>query len=213
LRGLGDTRADRKWEGEKNFCCVTTRGSNFGAVNDLERGLGSASALFLCLGMATSSRGILAMLGLAPRRLPTTDFPLTFPVLTVTLVPTPRHVFAITPFAQASSLPRSALPSQAPALYFNVSGAHGSCNSQGKSSGRMCLHSPRALSKRERDTYLLAGLRSALEQDSEVNDLKYALRTRVRTCPELSDSLRTFGDAADSMIGSRLPESWNKTEN
>jgi hypothetical protein len=134
-------------EGKKIFCCtccVTTRGRKVRILNGLGCGLGSLTALPLRLGVACPGRGILAVLGLAPRRLPTTDFPLTLRVVTVALVPPPRHVLTTTAFAQASSQSRATRSSPAPASYFNLMGAHGSCNSQGKSSGRMCLHSPRA---------------------------------------------------------------------
>ena len=131
LRGLRGTLADRIREGKKSFCCVTTHGSNFGAVNDLGRGLGSSTALPFRLGMARSSRAILAMRGLASRRLPTTDFPLTVWVVTVALVPTRRQILTITPLAQAGPRPRPTRSRRAPAPYFNVRGAHGSCNSQG----------------------------------------------------------------------------------
>ncbi len=134
-RGLDSSLADHRREGKKIFCCVTTRAGNFGGVNDLGHGLGSVTALFLCLGMARSSRGVLAMRGLAPRRLPTTDFPLTVRVATVTLVPTRRQILTITPLAQAGPRPRSTRSRRAPASYFNVRGAHGSCNSQGKARG------------------------------------------------------------------------------
>ena len=136
-RGPDSSPADHRWEGKKILCRVTTRGGNFGAVNDLGRGLSSLTPLFLCLGMARSNRDILAMHGLAPRRLPTADLPLTVWVVTVTLVPTRRQILTITPLAQARPQSRSTRSRRAPASYFNVRGAHGSCNSQGESPRRM----------------------------------------------------------------------------
>ena len=50
-RGVRSSPADRIREGEKNFCCVTTRGRNFRVLNGLGRGLGSLTALLLGLGM------------------------------------------------------------------------------------------------------------------------------------------------------------------
>jgi hypothetical protein len=136
-RGADSSLADRRLEEKKIFCRVTTRGGNFGAVNDLGHSLGSLTAFFLCLGMARSSRVVLAMRGLASRRLPTTDFPLTIWVVTVTLVPTLRQKLTITPLAQARPQPRPTRSRRASASYFNVRGTHGSCNSQGESPRRM----------------------------------------------------------------------------
>ncbi len=136
-RGADSSLADRRLEGEKIFCRVTTRGVNFGAVNDLGRGLGALPALFLGLGMARSNQVVLASRGLASRRLPTADLPLAFRVVTVTLVPTRWPIPTITPLAQASPQPRSTRSMRAPASYFNVRGTHGSCNSQGESPRRM----------------------------------------------------------------------------
>jgi hypothetical protein len=152
-RELHSNPADHRWGGKKIFCCVTTRGRNIRVLSGFGRGFGSLTALPLRLGMAPPGCGILAVLGLAPPRLPTTDFPLTLRVVTVALVPTPRHVLTITPLAQASPQPRSTCSGFAPTSCFNVRSAHGSCNSQGKSSGRMCLHSPRAFSIRAADPY------------------------------------------------------------
>ena len=140
-RELHGSPAGRRVEGRKNFfCCtcrVTTRRRKLHIFNSLGRGLGSLTALPLSLGVASPGCGILAVLGLAPGRLPTTDFPLTLRIVTVALVPTPRQVLTIAPFAQARPQSRSTRPSPAPASYFNLMGAHGSCNSQGKSPRRM----------------------------------------------------------------------------
>jgi hypothetical protein len=129
--------ADHRPEEKKTFCRVTTRGRKIHVLNDLGRDLSSLAALPLRLGMARSSRGVLAMHGLAPRRLPPTDFPLTVRVVTVTLVPTRGQILTITLLAQASPQSRSTRSRRAPAWYFNLMGAHGSCNSQGKSPRRM----------------------------------------------------------------------------
>ena len=102
-------------EEKKIFCCVTTRGRKIHVLNGLGRGLSSLAALPLRLGMTFSGGGLLAVLGLAPRRLPTTDFPLTLRVVTVALVPTPGQVLTITPFSQANALPRSTPSGFAPA--------------------------------------------------------------------------------------------------
>ena len=134
---LHSNPADHRLEEKKIFCRVTTRGRKIHALNGIGRDLGSLTALLLRLGMAKSNRSVLAMPGLAPRRLPTTDFPLTVRVVTVTLVPTRWQILTIAPLAQASPRSRSTRSRRGPASYFNVMGAHGSCNSQGKSPRRM----------------------------------------------------------------------------
>ena len=144
-RGFIAARPITDWKGKKIFCRVTTRRRKIRILNGLGRDLGSSAASFSAWAWRDLSRGILAMRGLAPRRLPTTDFPLTVRVVTVTLVPTRRQILTITPLAQASPRPRSTRSRRAPASYFNVRGAHGSCNSQGKSPRRMRSHSPRAI--------------------------------------------------------------------
>jgi hypothetical protein len=72
-QGLRSNPADHRLEEKKVFCHVTTRGRKIHFLNGLGRGLGSSTALILRLGLAKSSRSVLAMHGLAPRRLPTTD--------------------------------------------------------------------------------------------------------------------------------------------
>jgi hypothetical protein len=153
-RETRSSRADRIKEGKKRLCCVTTRRRNLWVLNSLGRGLGLLAARSLCLGVLSFGKGVLAMFGLSPSPLPAVDFPQAFRILTVALVPRPRPVLAPTPFVQAGPRARSAPSGQTAAFYFNVRGAHGSSNSPGKSSGRMLSHSPRALSKRDQDTYL-----------------------------------------------------------
>ena len=132
---LRSNPADHRLEEKKIYCRVTTRGRKIHVLNGLGRDLGSSSALLLRLCMAKSSRGVVAMHGLAPRRLPTTDFPLAVWVVAITLVPTRRQILTIATLAQARPRPRSTRSRRAPASYFNVTGAHGSCNSQGKARG------------------------------------------------------------------------------
>jgi hypothetical protein len=161
-RELHGSPAGCRVKGRKNFfCCacrVTTRRRKVRILNGLGRDLGSLTALPLRLGVASPGRVILAVLGLAPRRLPTTDFPLTLRIVTVALVPTPRQVLTIAPFAQArpqsrSTRSRSTRSSPTPASYFNLMGAHGSCNSQGKSPRRMHHILLGRLSTRARGAY------------------------------------------------------------
>jgi hypothetical protein len=143
--GLHSNLDDHRPEEKKIFCRVTMRGRKIQVLNDLGRDLGSLTALPLRLGMASPGRGILTVLGLAPGRLPTTDFPQTIRVVTVALVPTRRQILTITPLAQARPQSRSTRSRRAPASYFNVRGAHGSCNSQGKARGEWITFSSGAI--------------------------------------------------------------------
>jgi hypothetical protein len=141
--------ADRTREGKKRLCCVTTLRCNFWVLKGLRRGLGLLAALLFGLSMLGFDLVVLPAFGLAPRRLPAVDLPLAFRILAVALVPTPWLVLASTPFAHASAWARSAYPGGAAKLSFNVVVAHGSLILPRESSGRMCQHPPRALSKRE----------------------------------------------------------------
>jgi hypothetical protein len=152
-RGVHSRLADHRPEGKNTFCRVTTRRPRFHVLNALGRDRGSSTALPLRLGMARSIRGVLAMHGLAPCRLPTTDLPLTVWGVTITLVSTRRQVLTITPLAQPSPQPWSTRSRRAPASYFNVRGAHGSCNSQRKSPRSMCCILLGRLSTRARGAY------------------------------------------------------------
>jgi hypothetical protein len=141
--------ADRRGERKKSFgcpICVTTRRRNFWLLINLRRELRLLAARFLFLGVPGFGNGILAMLGLAPGRLPAVDQPLTFRLLAVTLVPAPGQVLTPAIFAQATPRTRTARSGLRTAFSLTLVGAHGRNCSQGKSSGRMCQHSLRALS-------------------------------------------------------------------
>jgi hypothetical protein len=192
-QGLHSSPADRRLEEKKIFCCVTTHGGNFSAVNDLGHGLGFLTARFLCLGVACSDCFILAMLGLTPRRLPTEDLLLTLRILAVALVPTRRQILTITPLAQASPWARPTRSRRAPASYFNVGGAHGSCNSQGKARGECATFSSgadqsvhEAPSRRPR---LLSGTRQRSKrlQICASNQTTARCRSSDRKCCRFSD--------------------------
>ena len=143
--------ADRIREGEKNFCCVTTRRRKFRFLNILGHGLGLLTACFLCLGMLSFGGVGLAAFSLSPRRQPAVDLSQAFRVLTVALVPTSRVVLATALFVDAGSLARTARSGFGTAFFFNVVVAHGRFGLPRESSGRMRQHSPRALSKLEQD--------------------------------------------------------------
>ena len=119
------------------------RGVTSEALNGLGRGLGSLTALLLCLGVLGFDLGVLATFGLPPRRLPAADLPQAFRLLAVALVPAPRLVLAPAPFAQADPQARSAPSGPAAMLSLNVAGAHGRSCSQGKARGECVEHSPR----------------------------------------------------------------------
>jgi hypothetical protein len=107
-RGGRDSRADRRGEGKKRLCCVTTRRRNLWFWNSLRCGLGPLAARALRLGVPGFDVGVLAMIGLPPCRLPTVDLPPAFRILAVALVPRPRLVLTPAPFAQADPRTRSA---------------------------------------------------------------------------------------------------------
>ena len=153
-RGVRGSPAVCITEGKKTFCCVTTRRRNFWALSDLGRGLGLLAALFLCLGVLGFGVGVLATFRLPLRRLPAVDLPQAFRILAVALVPTPRLVLASAPFVQAGPRARAARSGLGTVLCLNVVVAHGRFDLPRESSGRMCHHSPRALSKREQNDCL-----------------------------------------------------------
>jgi hypothetical protein len=165
-RGVHGSPAVCILEEKKTFCCVTTRRRNLWTLSDLGCGLGLLTAHSLCLGVLDLGGGFLAVFRLPLRRLPAVDLSQAFRILAVSLVPAPRLVFASTSFAQAYPPAWSAPAGQTAALCFNVRDAHGSCNSQGKSSGRMLIaFSSGAIKTRVRR--LPASLSSSREQDSK----------------------------------------------
>jgi hypothetical protein len=165
------------------LCCVTTRGRNFEILNGLGRGLVALTSLLFGLGMLCFDAVILTTLSLAASRLPSSDLPQAFRILAVALVPASWLVLAPASFAKAS--PRTRLPRsrQTAVSVSTVEGAHGSCDSQGKSSGRMLPHSPRALSKLEQDAY--PPLYRLLENKTERQTVSFdVLRTRTRSAAQ-----------------------------
>jgi hypothetical protein len=139
--------ADRIKKGGKRFCRVTTRRRNIWFWKGLGRGLGLLAARSFCHGMLGFDLGGLATFGLATRRQPAVDLPQAFRILAVALVPALRLVLATASPTQASARARVTRSGFRAVLCFNVVGAHGRYFSQGKCSGRMSHHSPRALSK------------------------------------------------------------------
>jgi hypothetical protein len=103
LRAVRDILADCITEEKKNFSCVTTRRRNLGPLSRLRREPHPLAICTLSLGMLGFCRSVPAMLGLPPGRLPATNLPQAFVILTVALVPTSRSVLAATAFAQTGS--------------------------------------------------------------------------------------------------------------
>jgi hypothetical protein len=130
---------------EKNFCCVTTRRRNLRVLWGLGHGLDALAAHAFRLGMLSFGLGIQPPPGLPPRCLPAANLPLTFRILAVTLVPTPRRVLPAAPFAQTNPRPRTASTGTTTALWFILAGAHGSHYLPRDSPGRTCYRSSRAL--------------------------------------------------------------------
>ena len=194
-RGVRGSPADRIRGEKKFFCCVTTRGRNCRVLNGLGHDSGLPPALLFGLGMLCSDAFVPTAFSLAASIPPAVDLPQAFRILAVALVPASGLVLASASFAKASAWARS--PRSGPTAVFvsTVEGAHGSCNSQGKSSGRMFPHSPRALSKLEQDAYPTS-LSSSREQDRETNGLINAPGTR-----NPSAAHQTIESAAGSEIG------------
>jgi hypothetical protein len=142
---------DRTGEDGKKFCCVTTRRRKFRFRNILGRGLGLLTAHFLCLGVLGFGGVGLTTFSLSPCRQPAVNLSQAFRILTVALVPTTRVVLATALFVDASSLARAARPGFGALFSRTLAGAHGRFDLPRESSGRMCLHPPRALSKREQN--------------------------------------------------------------
>jgi hypothetical protein len=122
-------------EGEKSYCCVTTRRRNFWLCSSLRSGLHSLAARFFRLSVPGFGVGMLAGSGLPLCRLPAADLQSAFRILAIALVPTPRLVLALTSFAQANPWARSALPGPTVMFSRTLASAHGRCFSQGKARG------------------------------------------------------------------------------
>ena len=131
--------------GQKNFCCVTTRGRNFRLGWCLRQRGEALTARTFGLGVLGFGRLVLASSGLPPGSLPATQLAAAFGVLAVPLVPASWQVLAATAFAQADPRSRSSRPSPAAGLGITMRVAHGSVDLPRDSPGRMCQRSPRAL--------------------------------------------------------------------
>ena len=206
-RAVGSSLAGRI-RGEGNFfCCVTTRGRNFRVLNGLGRDFGSLPALLLGLGMLGFDADVPATFSLAASRLPAADFTQAFRVLTIALLPASRLVLASASFAQAGPTAWSAPSGRTAMLSRTLASAHGRCHSQGKSSGRMIGHSPRALSKREQDACL--PVYRLLENQAERETVPFARwEQEPRALPFERPSTREQGRDTNgpvNVMGTRAP--------
>jgi hypothetical protein len=131
--------------GQKNVCCVTTRGRNIRIGECLWQRSSTLTAHTFGLGVLGFGRLVLASSGLPPSRLPAAQLAAAFGVLAVPLVPASWQVAVPTTFAQANPEPRSSRPSPAGGRGIRMRGAHGSVTLPRDSPGRMCKRSPRAL--------------------------------------------------------------------
>jgi hypothetical protein len=163
---------------------VTTRGRNVRVRHGFGRDFGSLPALLLGLGLLGFDAGVLTTFGLAASRLPAADLTQAFGVLAIALVPAPRQVLASASFAQADPRTRSPGSGQTAVALRTVKDAHGSGNSQGKSSGRMRERSLRALSSSKPTLACQSIVFSGTRQERD-DGLVVALGTRhaVKGCP------------------------------
>ena len=177
------------------------------ALNVLGRGLGVLTALLLSLGMLHFDAGVPATFSLAASRLPAADLLQAFRVLAVALVPASRLVLAPASFAQAGPTAWSAPSGRTAMLSRTLASAHGRCHSQGKSSGRMLRHSPRALSKLEQDACL--PIYRLLENKIERETVPFARwEQEPRALPFERSSTREQGRDTNgpvNVLGTRAP--------
>jgi hypothetical protein len=141
-----------QWPGKKSPRCVTTRRCKLWLFNGLRHGLRSLAARLLGLGVLGFDVEVLATFRLASGTAPAVQLALAIRMLTVALVVTTRPVFACATVAQ--TLPQARATTAARTRLAAVSSrtlasAHGRFDLPRESSGRVCNHSPRALSKRE----------------------------------------------------------------
>ena len=148
-RGVRGSPADRIREVKKKFELRDHAPAQALGSQRSEMRTSLAGGALLLLGVLDFDVDVLAMSGLPPRRVPAADFPQAFRILTVALVVTPRTVFAPASFAQANPRARPAPSGPTAAFSRNVADAHGRFDLPRESPGRMCNHSPRALSKLE----------------------------------------------------------------
>jgi hypothetical protein len=141
---LDDRRAGTK----KKFCYVTTRGCNFGVLNDLGCEFGALAALSLSLSMPSFGSYVLPVLRLASRCLPPMDLPQTMRLLAVALVRAPWLVLTTTPFTQTASDAWSSRSGRTVLVSRTLASAHGRSCSQGKARGE-CANT---LSERNQNT-------------------------------------------------------------
>ena len=132
------------------------------------------------LGVLGFDVAVLATFGLPPGAARAVQLVLAIRMLTVALVVTTRPVFACAPVAQTDPRARTAPAARsrlATAISRTLASAHGRFDLPRESPGRVCNHSPRALSKREpRQCSRYSS--AALNQTKSETTLEMRLRTR-----------------------------------
>ncbi len=193
-------------EGQKTFCCVTTRGRNLKLRGCLWQRGGALTARMLGLGVLGFGRLVLASSGLPSGSLPAAQLAAAFRVLAVALVPAPWQVLSATAFAQADSRPRSSWPSPAARLGLTMRAAHGSVDLPRDSPGGTCSRSPRALITTSNQTIVRqSNCTLVKEPDREGNGLrKIGTRRQVRTRGQ-SHLVASAGSLQTLTTGSLLP--------
>ena len=131
-------------EGQKKFCCVTTRGRNrsFWAFAAQRRRL---TAGVFGLSVLDFGGGVLASSGLSAGGLPAMELAAAFGVLAVALVPASWLIAVPTAMAQADPGPQSSRSFPATGLGITMRAAHGSVVLPRDSPGGTCPRSPRAI--------------------------------------------------------------------
>lgn len=135
--------------GKKSPRCVTTRRRKLLFFIRLGQGLRSLAARLFGLSVLGFDVAVLAAFGLPSGAVPTVQLDLAIRMLTVALVVATRSVFAFAPVAQTNPWAWTARTRPAAVSFRTLTSAHGRFVLPRESSGRVCNHSPRALSKRE----------------------------------------------------------------
>ena len=141
-------------EGQKKFCCVTTRGRNFRLGGCLRHRGGTLTARVFGLGVLGFDYAVLASSGLPPGGLPAAQLAATFGILAVALVPALWQILPATALAQADPRSRSSRPSPAAGLWITITVAHGSVDLPRDSPGGTYKRSPRAFIKTSNQTII-----------------------------------------------------------
>ena len=134
-RSVHGSLVDRRMEGKKSYCCVTTRQHNFRVCSGLRSGLRLLPVRFLYLSVLGFRVGMLGGSGLPLCCLPAADLRSAFQILPIVLVPTPWLVLALISFAQANPWAWATPPGPTVMFSRTLASPHGRCFSQGEARG------------------------------------------------------------------------------